>query len=244
MCTATWWRPDLNSTAYRLLFNRDESKQRGPATPPVEQSTGAGTRFIAPIDSDRGGTWLLVNEFGLTLAILNHYAAAVRENSTAERRSRGEIPLILADCAHPQEVAKKFTSLESAEFRPFFLLVISPADGPQVHEWDGAELQSRQTISPPFTTSSYESARVIRSRIDQFQRIAGPAADADALEEYHLSMNANDGAIGVRMRRPDAQTVSFSRVIVNDEFVQFDYRPETPDSTKILDEVTVKLRRK
>ncbi|MEM0895834.1 MAG: NRDE family protein, partial [Verrucomicrobiota bacterium] len=238
MCTATWWRPDAElANSYSFLFNRDESKRRGLAEPPAKQVTVSGTRFIAPRDSDRGGTWLLANERGLTLAILNHYAAS-HQAPEMEARSRGDIPLLLADCASTNDVDTRMEPLSLTEFRPFFLLSLSPEGGPRLHEWNGIELTLKNSVSPPFTTSSFKSQQVIQYRIDQYRHMV-PSTDGETgLEEYHRFMHASEGALGVRMRRPDAQTVSFSRITVNEEQIRFDYRPDPPESLEILEEST------
>ena len=59
---------------FRLFFNRDERRTRRPAIPPAVHRKG-DTRFIAPRDGDFGGSWLGVNEHGVSLCLLNGYAA-------------------------------------------------------------------------------------------------------------------------------------------------------------------------
>ena len=70
MCTVTWVH---SQAGYELFFNRDERTGRGPESPACEAETN-GVRWLAPRDSDAGGTWLAVNEHGLTLGLLNGYA--------------------------------------------------------------------------------------------------------------------------------------------------------------------------
>ncbi len=60
---------------YRLWFNRDELRSRGPEVPPRVEQTPEGMRYIAPSDSDAGGTWIAVNELGITVCLLNGYRA-------------------------------------------------------------------------------------------------------------------------------------------------------------------------
>src|SRR5947209_18986874 len=69
MCTVSWLR---TPQGYQLLCNRDELFARQPAQAP-RQSSVNGVRFIAPVDGDFGGTWIAVNEFGLSLCVLNGY---------------------------------------------------------------------------------------------------------------------------------------------------------------------------
>ena len=71
MCTVTWL-PGRNE--YRLFFNRDERKTRKPAAPPALHEHH-GVRQLYPVDGTAGGTWLGVNEYGVTVGILNHYVA-------------------------------------------------------------------------------------------------------------------------------------------------------------------------
>ena len=67
MCTVTWCS---EGTGYALLFNRDEARTRSPAFPP-EHRLRRGVRLISPLDPDAGGTWLGVNEFGVSVGLLN-----------------------------------------------------------------------------------------------------------------------------------------------------------------------------
>ena len=69
MCTATWIAEE---DGYELFFNRDELLTRGRERPPKNRVSG-GVRYVAPSDSDSGGTWIGVNDRGVTLCILNYY---------------------------------------------------------------------------------------------------------------------------------------------------------------------------
>ncbi len=70
MCTVSW---RAARDGYDLFFNRDELHTRAPELPPA-LSERDGVRFLAPRDGDHGGTWLAVNEHGLTVCLLNDYA--------------------------------------------------------------------------------------------------------------------------------------------------------------------------
>ena len=62
MCTVSWLH---EPGGYHLLCNRDEKRTRGAALGPRIQKS-AGVRFVAPADADFGGTWIAVNEFGVS----------------------------------------------------------------------------------------------------------------------------------------------------------------------------------
>lgn len=72
MCTITWLTRD---NGYELFFNRDELRSRQRAAPP-QLHQDSKIRYLAPIDSDAGGTWISANQFGLSLCLLNNYGAA------------------------------------------------------------------------------------------------------------------------------------------------------------------------
>jgi uncharacterized protein with NRDE domain len=69
MCTAVlrWDRDGV-----LVAMNRDERRDRADELPP-RIDDGGPTRLLAPRDSERGGTWIGANEFGLVALLLNGY---------------------------------------------------------------------------------------------------------------------------------------------------------------------------
>ena len=202
MCTATWL---ISDNGYELFCNRDERRTRLPALPPrVDERNGV--KFIAPIDTDAGGTWLAANESGTTLCLLNHYVDTPPPRKTV---SRGLLVLSVIDKKNPVP-----TGVE--QYRPFLLLVFALRQAPIMWRWDGETLR-RETPEMPVTTSSFDTASVIRARREKFD---------GHFEQYHLT---GGDAYSVCMSRPDAQTVSFSHVIVQPGRIEFRYRPRLPD---------------
>lgn len=237
MCTVTWWR---ESDRYVLFFNRDERRSRLPAIPPEIQCSPGGRKYIAPLDGDHGGTWLLVNDFGLTIGILNHYAAEVRYEP-ANPTSRGRIPQTLVDCRDIVEMSDAVRAIEFSAFRPLHLIGID-ATGSCVNEWTwsgpNAAIESRRVSSPPITTSSFKSAAVRADRIARFSALP-PESLPEALEDYHRLRNPGNEAYGVNMSRPDALTVSISRIEVAPSKVSFRYTPESDDPQSERSQPTV-----
>jgi hypothetical protein len=240
MCTLTWWQ---QSAEYTLFFNRDEQKSRRAALPPKIFATESGTRYIAPSDGNFGGTWLLVNEFGLTLGLLNHYAAT-QPYEPANPTSRGALPLMLAHCPNVVELGQCLAQLSLETFRPFHLIAIDAENPLAQWTWHGGTrlLEHDRSPSPPITTSSFESAAVCAKRRERFLAI-DPSTLPEALGDYHLSTDPGDSAFSVRMRRTDAQTVSTSRVTVNTREIVFSYRPETIDSLEMAPPVSLRMKR-
>src|ERR1700693_4285949 len=67
MCTISWIH---DKDGYQLLCNRDEKLTRKSAVEP-RLAVRNGTRFLAPVDGDFGGTWIATNEFGISVCLLN-----------------------------------------------------------------------------------------------------------------------------------------------------------------------------
>ena len=90
MCTASWLdRPE----GFELFFNRDERRTRARSLPPRVVTAPDGTRYLAPIDAESGGTWIAVNEHGLAVCLLNRYPEVL---APATPRSRGHLVTHLA----------------------------------------------------------------------------------------------------------------------------------------------------
>jgi hypothetical protein len=223
MCTATW----LTTTdGYELFCNRDESRARLPATPPVILERN-DVRFIAPRDGEAGGSWLAVNEHGLSVCLLNHYAADTAR-APAPSISRGILLLSFADRRSPDDIARELWNARLDAYRPFLLLILAPRVAPLLLTWNGARVSSDTGPAPPVTTSSFDTAHIIRSRQAMFAGL-GRAPDAALLEAYHRSNDPRGGAHSVCMSRDDAHTVSLSHILVSPGLVEFRYRPRASD---------------
>ena len=86
MCTMTWFK---SADGYELFFNRDEQLSRQRALLPTIQ-THSKIDYISPTDADAGGTWIALNQFGVTVCLLNHYEFQQIE-TYKDWTSRGEI---------------------------------------------------------------------------------------------------------------------------------------------------------
>ncbi|MBL9203119.1 MAG: NRDE family protein [Opitutaceae bacterium] len=215
------WRRDADG--YELFFNRDELQSRAPESAP-ERHERDGVAFLAPRDGARGGTWLLVNERGVTVCLLNDYSCPWRP---LEPRSRGEVVLACAAAASPEGVAAAVHAQPLGRVAPFHLVAIVPGASPLRLHWDGAGLAESRgaTLSAPLSSSSFATAAVIAARVRRFSAyVREPAAPtSDELAAYHRQHDLRAGADSVLMRRPDAATRSISRVRVGPAQVCLDY---------------------
>lgn len=227
MCTVSWL---FSNHGYELFFNRDELKSRQRATRP-SLKTLHQTQIISPIDTDAGGTWITVNEHGLSLCLLNHYAA----QQVIDQRdwiSRGLLVQALSHFADTSMLLSQLKAIKLSHYRPFDLLALSPNNQVWQAHWDGFELQIKQPTLMPLTSSSYATDKVISCRLKHFRNIQKEQPlNPTQLRQYHASHSPEAGAFSVCMHRDNGQTVSFSHIRVDQSQVYFDYYDGSPCST-------------
>jgi hypothetical protein len=225
MCTVSWLRQE---DGYQLYCNRDERRARPAALPPRYQMA-EGVRYVAPIDAAHGGTWLAVNEAGLTLCLLNGDTRGRRGRGWV---TRGYVISALIALAASLDAARHFEQLDLSPFLPFRLVAIDPIHPAIVMEWNGGEPRVRRDADAlsPLVSSSFDQQGVERYRRALYRRTleANGGPTVDALSSFHASHGAVAGPYSPCMHRDDAETVSFSRVCVSPERIAFHYRPAAP----------------
>ncbi len=201
---------------YELWFNRDEKHARAPEAPPRRGQTPRGVRYAMPVDGERGGTWLLLNEHGLTACVLNDYESGA-ESKPETRESRGRLPLECAECADIGQAREVLHTLDLARFAPFRLVVVDRSGAGRVVHWDGRERQ--EALAPDFLTSSSWMPARVRAAREARRAVLGDAGGwtAEMQEALHWEHDRAAGAESVLMRREDARTRSVCRVRVNAE---------------------------
>jgi len=223
MCTVSWCAAP---GGYELFFNRDELNARAPEQPPL-LALRRGVRFLAPRDGDHGGTWLAVNEHGLTVCLLNDYSGRNRTGTAGPRESRGQLVLSVADAPALPAVARRIRSRSLGAVAPFWLLALVPGENPLLLHWSGAALACRHApIRPPLlTSSSFTTAEVTAARQAAFRQFVQMADHPTAREltGFQRQHDPAAGAFSVAMQRPDAATRSFSHIAVNRRVIRFDY---------------------
>ena len=215
MCTVSWLH---QPGGYHLLCNRDERRTRGIADPP-RVFERAGADYIAPMDPDFGGAWIAVNEHGVSLCLLNGPG----------RRGTQSRGLIIPDLIWARSIDDCVFLLQQSDlcpFAPFTLLMLEPGQPATVAAWDGMCLTIDPDARAPLTSSSYDPEGVRRERLREFARLN--RGDIGSLRRFHASHAGSSGAHGACMHRSDAETVSFSEVVVQDGRIRFDYLPAAP----------------
>lgn len=217
MCTASW---RFGEGGYELFFNRDESVRRGRARAPEVLDFGA-VRGLAPTDADAGGTWLGVNEHGLTLALLNAWDLRV---DPREPRSRGLLVRDLLTSAGAAEVLARLAREELVHYRGFTLLLLAPEEGAHVRHWNGQALVAQPAVRP-LASSSLDGGRARSERQALFERLTLGAGEParTALERFHASHEPERGPWSPCMHRAEASTVSASQVRVTPREIALRY---------------------
>lgn len=222
MCTVSWTH---QADRHHLLCNRDEQRTRGIATPPAVFERGC-TRFVAPTDADHGGTWIAVNEYGLGLCVLDGRCRKPARGG----RSRGFVIPELIWHRSAGDCAVALGQFNLAPFASFTLLMLEPGQPATVAAWDGTTLAVDRDADrrAPLVSSSFDPERVRRSRTREYVRHT--KGDPSSLYRFHTSHG--DGGAGNAyspcMHREDAETVSFSWVVVTRDEVRFLYLPTAP----------------
>jgi transport and Golgi organization protein 2 len=223
MCTISWIH---DKDGYQLLCNRDEKLTRKSALEP-RLAVRNGTRFLAPVDGDFGGTWIATNEFGVSVCLLNGANLTGSEIcATAPSRSRGLLLLDLIPLPSVAAICNRLRETDISAFAPFTLAALEPGHPAAVVDWDGSKRRFRIEEADRFmlTSSSFDYEEVRRSRHEEYSRVH----DGEGLFAFHRSHAPARGAYSTCMHRADAQTVSFSWIQVSRKETDFFYIPGAP----------------
>lgn len=212
MCTLSW---KATNSEYTLFFNRDEQRSRLPALPPSLQQRN-GVMFLSPTDAHHQGTWLLVNEYALTICLLNHYPMTAMPY-IPNAPSRGLLPLICADCCAVDAAMQRLLATPITSYMPFRFVTFSPTHAAQAI-WDGRTIT---TSTLPrgggmLTSSSFRSDAVEQFRHATFRSHVGPIEEAstEMLNAFHHHPGSDESS-GICMSRPDACTHNITRITVS-----------------------------
>lgn len=226
MCTLTWIALERG---YELNFNRDEKLTRATAIPP-QRFERAGRAWIAPTDPDGGGSWIGVNDHGVTLALLNGYRRV--DDAARQWRSRGLLVQELFDLERAEQLASRLRARALGDLRSFTLLALDRDVRAVAATWDGAQLafQVRESASAPLCSSSLDPTGATKARGELFEALRREhgGVEREWLREFHASHAPERGALSPCMHRADAQTQSFTRVCVVGDVAELEYRPGAP----------------
>jgi hypothetical protein len=226
MCTVTFI---ARQKGYCLGMNRDEKLTRPTGLPPKKRSVH-GRGVISPSEPG-GGTWIAVNDHGMTLALINWYSISARAGDKAV--SRGEVINSISAAISPGLADAALRGLPLDRINPFRLIGVFPMTSEIVEwRWNLKQLirknhhwKSRQWISSGFDEATAQRIRGKTFRQASRQQSIG---SLKWLRRLHHSHSPHAGPFSTCMHRADAATVSYSEVVVSSRQATLCYHPGPP----------------
>jgi hypothetical protein len=168
MCTVSWL---LANDGYQVFFNRDEQKGRALAYSP-KYFNDQGIKYLMPVDPVGGGSWIAMNQAGLSVCLLNYY----QDKPTGKDLiSRGLLVKSLVSYTSLAKIRHVLQTLSLCRYAAFTLLVFPShltAHSGAVYavRWDGKTLTNLAAESP-MVSSSVALAEVTNYREDHHDTI-------------------------------------------------------------------------
>ena len=211
MCTVSFI---ARQRGYLLAMNRDEKLARAAGLPPKIISV-LGRRVVRPAEPG-GGTWIALNDAGVTFALINWYSVTARVKRNPV--SRGEVVNAVSAQTSPASASEILARLPLKHINPFRLIGVFPATKEilewrwdlkrhvrQQHPW-----QAQQFISSGFDEPTAQRIRSGTFRMALRQKSAGTL---EWLRRLHRSHAPEPGPFATCMHRAEAATVSCTEVI-------------------------------
>jgi len=237
MCTVTLIR---QPGGHRLISSRDESRNRAKATPPKSVSLEKH-QAIYPTDPDHQGTWIAVNQAGLSMTLLNGNPPlptnpddpTIAPSRPRGKRSRGLLIPSLIDLTNVDSVEQALCPIDPTFYAPFRLVA---ADTNQLLDarYDGQafdvakfDLRDRPWM---FTSSGLGDHIVEGPRRELFNNWFSESPDdwPQQQDTFHAHHWPEHGELSICMSRPDAMTVSLTCVQVEAQTVRMRYYDAPP----------------
>lgn len=232
MCTLTFV---ARKSGYLVGMNRDEKRSRIAGLPPEEHRRG-GRMALLPSEPG-GGTWIGVNDLGITLALINWYAIPRQVQSGAV--SRGAVVNNALPASSAAEVEATLHRMPLERTNPFRLIGVFPKTH-AVHEWRW-NLDRIERVDHPWSTATWISSGLDEPGACQTRgrvfcdalRLKG-SGSTGWLRRIHRSHRPEQGPYSTCMHREDAVTVSYTEVRVSRRVAILDHTPGPPCCTAAL----------
>jgi len=213
MCTVSFI---ARKRGYLLGMNRDEQLSRAKGLPPKLRIIN-GVRVICPSELG-GGTWIALNESGVTLALINWYSITARVQRN--QISRGQVVIAASAADRPESVEVALRALPLQRVNPFRLIGIFPMMQ-EVVEWRW-NLQQLDRKKHPWNSQQWISsgfdepkAQRLRGKIFRMAKKLATFGRATWLRRLHGSHQPECGPFSICMHRADAATVSYTEITVS-----------------------------
>lgn len=226
MCTISFI---ARKNGYALAMNRDEKLTRAIGLPPKLRKVD-GRAVLYPSEPG-GGTWIALNDSGVTFALINWYS--IRAQVKSKPVSRGKVVNTVSTAFTPDFATVALAQLPLKQINPFRLIGFFPA----THEitewrWDLKKLvrkkcpwKMQQWISSGFDEQAAKRLRGQTFRNALAQKSAG---SLDWLRRRHRSHTPQTGPFSTCMHRADAATVSYTETTVSTHAVTMRHHTGAP----------------
>jgi hypothetical protein len=213
MCTVTL---SPRGRGYALAMNRDEKLARAAALPPAKRHLD-GRAVVCPSEAG-GGTWVSLNDSGVSFALINWYSIPAR--AMAGAISRGEVVRAVSAFDSADSATDALHGLPLNQIGPFRLIGIFPATRGVIQwQWDLRKLvrKRHQWRIQQWISSGFDEPAARRERGRTFRRFLRQktAGSAGWLRRLHVSHAPEAGPFSICMHRADAATVSYTEVSVS-----------------------------
>jgi len=241
MCTVTFI---ARKNGYALGMNRDEQLARVKALPPSRQEI-SGRVALFPSEPN-GGTWIGINDGGVTFALVNWYSVQTRVSADAV--SRGRLVRSALAVNEAESIDQILKGFPLGRTNPFRLIGVF-YDTEQVIEWQW-NLSTLRSVGHDWKTnvwisSGFDEAGAQGTRRLVFDRLIEQesAIDSRRLQTFHASHSPACGAYSVCMHRSDAATVSYTEVAVRGRAARMRYSPGPLYCNDIMHQQNLRLGR-
>ena len=212
MCTVTFI---ARKTGYALGMNRDEQLSRVVGLPPAKKTIN-GCALLAPSEPG-GGTWIALNDAGITFALINWYSITARVKG--ETVSRGKVVNAACAAKTPDVTAATLARLPLQRINPFRLIGVFPVTSEIIEwRWDLKNLarQKHQWQNQQWISSGFDepAAQRVRSRTFRAALKQNSVGNLDWLRRLHRSHTPQSGPFSTCMHRTGAATVSYTEVAI------------------------------
>lgn len=192
MCTVVILRRAGHAWPLLIGANRDEMGNR-PWKPPARHWPDRAD-VVAGLDELAGGTWMGLNDSGVTACILNRYGSL---GPAPGKRSRGELVLEALDHADAKDAAGALADLDPRAYRPFNMIIADNRDAWWLAARENAGNIHLERIPEGFSMfTAHERNDMTDARINaylpRFQAVAPPEPDANAWQNWITLLGATE----------------------------------------------------
>jgi hypothetical protein len=239
MCTVTFI---ARENGYILGMNRDEKLTRVQALPPRRHEI-SGCAALLPSEPG-GGTWIGVNDAGVTFALINWYSLPARVSANAV--SRGLVVRSALGFNAASELDKDLGTFPLDRTNPFRLIAVFPNDKQVIERrWNLSYLErvEHEWETNAWISSGFDEPAAERTRRETFNSILRnrPWQSLRRLRALHASHEPTPGPYSVCMHRAEAATVSYTEIAVGGSTARMSYLSGPPCCSVASDRQTLEL---